>query len=161
METVLRVAFVYLFVMAALRVMGKREFGELAPFDLVVLLLIPELFSQALVREDFSMTNALILTCTLLSLVFVTSVLAYRFPTIGRLVGGKPTVLAAEGYLIPGNLDRERVAPDEIMEALHSAGLQQMSQVKWVILETDGRLAVVPWNGPSSGQQRSEGAGVE
>ena len=60
METVIRVAIVYVFLMAALRFLGKREFGQLSPFDLVVLLMIPELVSQALVREDFSLTNAIV-----------------------------------------------------------------------------------------------------
>ena len=148
METILRVGFVYLFLMVALRVMGKREFGELAPFDLVVLLLIPELFAQALLREDFSMTNAIIATSTLLTCVFLTSVLSYRFPKIGTLVAGKPAVLAADGAFVPDNLDRERVAPEEVMEALHASGLEELGQVKWVILEADGRLAVVPVKQP-------------
>ena len=58
METVIRVAYVYILLMVVLRIMGKRELGRLSPFELVLLMLIPELFSQALVREDFSMTNA-------------------------------------------------------------------------------------------------------
>jgi len=148
METILRVTFVYAFLMVALRVMGKREFGELAPFDLVVLLLIPEFFQQAIAREDFSMTNAVVAVGTLLTLVFVTSVLAYRFQAIGSLIAGKPTTLAADGHLIPEHLDHERVTPDEIHDALHASGIQELAQVKWVILETDGKLAVVPWMQP-------------
>lgn len=146
METILRVAFVYVFLMVALRVMGKRESGQLAPFDLVVLLLIPEFFSQAVAREDFSMTNAVIAVGTLLTLVFATSVLAYRFRGFGKVVAGSPSTLVSEGYLIPEHMGHERIGPDEIHEAMHASGLQQMSQVKWVILETDGRLAVVPWD---------------
>ena len=70
--------------------------------------------------------------------------------------------LAAEGFLVPENLDRERVTAQEIYESLHVSGLEEMSQVKWVILETDGRLSVVPWvqHGVSRAAQES-GPGAE
>lgn len=153
METVIRVVLIYLFLMFALRVMGKREFGELAPFDFVVLLLIPEIFSQAMVREDFSLTNALIAVSTLLTLVFATSVLNYRFDRVGRAVAGVPTVLVRHGLLVPHNLDRERVAPGEVLDAMHAAGLHRMDEVRWAILETDGRITIIPWHARGTGQQ--------
>jgi uncharacterized membrane protein YcaP (DUF421 family) len=145
METVLRVFIVYIFVMLGLRMLGKREFGELAPFDLVVLLLIPEIVSSALVREDFSLTNALVGVATLLSLVFLTGLLSYRFTAFGGMIAGAPAVLVRHGYLVPQNLNRERVRPGEIMEAMHQVGLYRMEQVQWAILETDGRISIVPW----------------
>ena len=147
METVLCVFIVYIFVMAGLRMLGKREFGELAPFDLVVLLLIPELVSSALVREDFSLTNALVGVATLLSLVFLTGLFSYRFAAFGRIITGTPAVLVRHGYLVPQNLNRERVRPGEIMEAMHQVGLYRMEQVQWAILETDGRISIIPWGG--------------
>lgn len=145
METVIRVTFVYLFLLVALRILGKRELGQLAPFDLLVLMLIPEFFQQAVAGQDFSMTNAVVAASTLLTLVLVTSVLAYRSPAAGKLIGGAPTVLASGGYLIPENMHRSRVSPDEVYSALHESGLQEIAQTKFVILDTDGKLAVVPW----------------
>ena len=145
METVARVLFVYLFLMVALRLLGKREFGEMAPFDLVVLLLLPEIFAQAILREDFSMTNAVIAASTLFTLVLLTSFASYRWKKVGDVVGGQPTVLASEGTLIPDAMDRERVSPDEVIAAVRDAGLEELRQVKFVILQSDGRLAVVPW----------------
>jgi uncharacterized membrane protein YcaP (DUF421 family) len=144
-ETVWRVAAVYLFLMVALRVMGKRDVGQLAPFDLVVLLLIPELLSQALVREDFSLTNGFIGVSTLLSLVFLTSVIVYLSKGASRVVEGQPTVLVQHGFLVPENMNRERVSPEEILSQMHESGLERMEQVKWGILETDGKIAFVPW----------------
>lgn len=150
METVLRVIIIYLFLMVALRLMGKREFGEMAPFDIVVLLLIPEMFSQAMVREDFSLTNALVAVSTLLVLVFATSLLSYRFKAVGRAVAGVPAVLVRHGTLVRRNLDHERVSPEEVLDAMHAAGLHAMEQVRWAILESDGRITVIPWQ-PSGG----------
>lgn len=145
METVLRVVLIYLFLMIALRLMGKREFGELAPFDFVVLLLIPEMFSQAMLREDFSLTNALVAVSTLLSLVFLTSLLNFRFTGFGKVIAGAPAVLVRHGYLVTANLQKERVDPGEVLDAMHAAGLHSMDEVRWAILETDGRIAIIPW----------------
>lgn len=145
METVLRVTVVYLFLMVALRIMGKRDVGQLAPFDLVILLLIPELVSQALVREDYSLTNGFIGVATLLSLVFITSVVVYLSKGASRLVEGQPTVLVQHGFLVPENMNRERVSPEEIVSQMHESGLERMDQVKWGILETDGKISFVPW----------------
>lgn len=150
METVIRVLVVYLFLMVALRLMGKREFGELAPFDFVVLLLIPEIFSQGLLREDFSLTNAVIAVSTLLTLVFMTSLLNFRFRAVGEAIAGVPAVLVRHGNLVPANLEKERVAPGEVLDAMHAAGLHRMDEVRWAILETDGRITVIPWNAPGT-----------
>lgn len=145
METVWRVGAVYLFLMVALRVMGKRDVGQLAPFDLVILLLIPELLQQALVRDDFSLTNAFVGVATLLALVFLTSLAVYLSRPASQVVEGRPTVLVRHGSLVADNLHRERVAPDEIIAQMHQSGLERMEQVKWGILETDGKMSFVPW----------------
>jgi uncharacterized membrane protein YcaP (DUF421 family) len=145
METVLRVALIYVFVMVGLRMLGKREFGELAPFDLVVLLLIPEIVSQSLIREDYSFTNSMVGVATLLMLVFFTSVLSHRFRKVGSAITGVPAVLVRHGLLVTENLNRERVRPDEILDATHQVGLHRMDQVQWAILEGDGRISVIPW----------------
>lgn len=154
METVIRILVIYLFLMLALRIMGKREFGELAPFDFVVLLLIPEIFSQSLAREDFSLTNAFIGVATLLVLVFGTSVVSYRFDRVGRVIAGVPTVLVRHGFMVTKNLDTERVSPGEVMDAMHAAGLHRMEEVRWAILETDGSITIVPWH--PGGRQSDE-----
>lgn len=144
METVLRVAAIYLFVLVALRVLGKREFGQLSPIELVTLLMIPEIVSQALTREDYSLTNAAIGVATLLVLVFVTSLLMHRFQKAEIVIAGQPTVLVRQGELIGGALNKMRITPDEVFNEMHKAGLQQLEQVQWAILESDGRIAIVP-----------------
>lgn len=144
MDTVLRIAYVYFVLMVALRVIGKRELSELSPFQLVTLLLIPEIFSDALARDDFSMTNATVAVATLLTLVFLTSVLTFRFPRLERVVGGEPTILVRHGKLLDRNLGRERVTPGEIFAEMHKSGLEELRQVRWAILEVDGKISVIP-----------------
>jgi uncharacterized membrane protein YcaP (DUF421 family) len=144
METVLRVAVIYLFVLVGLRVLGKREFGQLSPLELVTLLMIPEIVSQALTRDDYSLTNALIGVSTLFVLVFLTSVLVHRFKKLELAVSGAPTVLVSHGELRRDALDTNRVTTDELFSEMHKSGLDELTQVKWAILEPDGHIAIVP-----------------
>ena len=144
MEIVLRVALIYLFLMVGLRVIGKREFGQLTPFELVTLLLIPEIVSKALTGQDYSLTAAFVGVATLLLLVLATSALAFRFPAFGRMTEGRPAVLARNGELVGETMNRERVSPEEIRLELHKYGLEELSQIRWAMLEVDGSITLVP-----------------
>ncbi len=160
METVWRVAVVYLFLMVSLRTIGKRDIGQLAPFDLVVLLLIPELVAAALVGEDYSLTNAFIGVSTLLLLVFLTSVITYLNRDIDRIVDGRPTVLVHHGKLVEAAMNLERVGPDQILAQMHAAGLDRLTEVKWGILETDGRISFVPFEPERQEEEQSRRPGL-
>ena len=147
METVWRVAFVYALMWACFRVVGKRELTQMTPFELVTLLFIPQLFSRALTRQDYSMTNALIGAMTLFLLVFITSTLSHRYPRIRSVVQATPSVLLHRGQLLSGALDRERISPSDIFSAMHKVGVEQLGDVEWAILEADGRIAIIPRDG--------------
>jgi uncharacterized membrane protein YcaP (DUF421 family) len=144
MEIVFRITVIYLLVFAGLRVMGKREFGQLSPLELVTLLMIPEIVSQALIGEDFSLTGAAVGVATLLVLVFVTSMLMHRFKRAERVIAGEPAILVRHGKLLDGAMNAARVTEDEIFGEMHKAGLLKLEQVDWGILEPDGRIAIVP-----------------
>jgi uncharacterized membrane protein YcaP (DUF421 family) len=144
METVARVAFVYVLLMVTLRVVGKRELGRLSPFELVLLMLIPELFQQALMREDFSLTAAVIAFFSLVSLVFATSLLAHRFRWMERVLAGEPAVIASGGRFVVEAMNRERVQPGEVYAELRKAGFERLSDARYIVLEDDGKLSIVP-----------------
>lgn len=144
METVVRVAIVYLFVWACFRVVGKRELTQLSPFELVTLLFIPQLFSRALTRQDYSMTNGIIGTATLFLLLYLTSAARYRSARIASIVQGVPTVLVHRGAVIHAHLDRERIALDDILSTMRKSGMQRFEDVEWAILEPDGKISIVP-----------------
>jgi len=139
-----RVALAYLFVVGGLRLMGKRAFGQLTPVDLVVLMLIPEFFQQAVVREDQTMLNAVVTVSTLLTLAFLTETLTYRFERFGQLVNDKPVTVAAQGRLRPHAMDLERLGAEDIQDAMHRAGLEHLREVKWAVIYPDGTVAIVP-----------------
>jgi uncharacterized membrane protein YcaP (DUF421 family) len=153
-DTVLRIAFVYFALMVALRVLGKRELSEMSPFELVTLLMIPEIFSPALAREDYSMTHATIGAATLFTLLFLTSALTFRFKGAERVVEGKPTVLVRNGQFLERNMQHERVTPDEVLTEMHKSGVEQLEEVRWAILEMDGKIAIVPSNTQRVDDQR-------
>ena len=156
METVLRVAVIYLFIMAVLRLLGKRELSQLSPLELVMLILIPELVAQALVREDFSMTNAIIAVCTLCTLVFITSAMIHRFRWAGRLIEGEPSLAIRKGEPVLETLDRERLPLEEIYAEMRKAGIERIEDVKWGILETDGRIAIIGYGPQEPRGQKDE-----
>lgn len=143
METVLRVGFIYVFLLAVLRVMGKRELSQLTPLELVMLLLIPEIVAQGVVREDFSITNAVIAVTTLTSLVFLTSALSYRFKWFGELLEGKPSLLVERGRLVTDEMARERVPPEEVVSEMRRAGVERLEEVRWAVLEPGGKIAII------------------
>jgi uncharacterized membrane protein YcaP (DUF421 family) len=143
-ETVLRVIFVYIFVWACLRILGKRELSQMAPFELLMLLFIPQFFSRALTRQDYSMTNSVIAATTLFSLVLLTSSASFRFAGFRYFMESSPTVLVRRGKLLPRTLGHERIAPDEIFSAMHKAGIERIEDVAWAILEADGKIAIIP-----------------
>jgi uncharacterized membrane protein YcaP (DUF421 family) len=143
MDTVLRIAFVYFLLMVALRVMGKRELSEMSPFELVTLLMVPEIFSPALAREDFSMTHATIGVATLFTLVFITALATFRSKRVEQLVEGGPTILVRNGSFLEKAMQHERITPDEVLTEMHKSGIEDIEQVRWAILEVDGKIAIV------------------
>jgi uncharacterized membrane protein YcaP (DUF421 family) len=143
METVIRVAVTYVFLMFAFRVIGKRELSKLSSFELVTLLLIPEIFSQAMVREDFSMTNAIVAVSTLFALVLATSMLTHRFGWFEKMIEAEPTLLVSDGRILTRHLDQERIQASELFAEMHKAGIERLEQVKFAILESDGRISFI------------------
>src|SRR2546423_13656004 len=143
METVIRVVFVYIFVWACFRLLGKRELSQMAPFELVMLLFVPQFFSRALTRQDYSMTNAVAASTTLFSLVMLTSILSFRFGAFRRFMEARPTVLVKGGEILGSSLGHERIAADEIFSAMHKVGVERPRQGEWAIFETAGQMPVI------------------
>jgi len=144
MATVLRVVIIYLFLMISLRILGKREFGQLSPLELVSLLLVPELASNALQGEDYSLVDAIVGVSTLFALTIITSIVAHVSKTAGKVISGEPTILVQHGQLLDKPMNRERVTPDELFSEMHRAGVERIEQVRWAILESDGKIAIIP-----------------
>ena len=141
---VVRVSAVYALVLACLRVLGKRELSQNSPLEIVTLFLIPQLFRNAIMRNDDSMIGAVVGALTLFGLAFLTSLLTYRVGAIRRVLQPEPATLLRDGAIDQFSLDRERVTPTEVLAAARKAGLDSLQGVARVTLEGDGHLSVVP-----------------
>ena len=138
-----RVSLVYLFVLAGLRVLGKRDLSQMTPFDAVLLFLIPQLFRNYLIGTDDTLVTAIVAATTLLVLVFATSLLAYRSRVVGDVVRAHPTVLVEHGEVVERALNQERMVPEEIEAAARRSGVAELRAVDKATLEADGSISII------------------
>ena len=145
MESILRAAIVYIVLLVLFRIAGKRSLAEVTAFDLVLLLIISEATQQAMIDNDNSMTNALLLVVTLIGMNILFSVLARRWEGFGKLVEDVPLVIVQDGKLVQDRMRRERVSENEVMEAARELqGVERLEQVRYAILERNGHITIIP-----------------
>ncbi len=144
MTPILRATCVYVFLLVVLRASGRRTLGEMTTFDFVLLLIISEATQNAMIGNDYSLTNAGLVIITLISLDLALTFVKNRSKRLERLLDGVPTILVENGRPIPDHLKWSRVGEDDILEAarLHR-GLKRMDQIQYAILECDGRITVI------------------
>lgn len=145
MEAVLRSMGVYLLLLLLFRMTGKRSLAQITTFDLVLLLIIGEATQQALLGEDFSLTNAALVITTLLVLERTADFLSWRFPTFRRTTESQPVVLVDDGRILEDRLSRYHLAVDDVVTAAREQhGLRNLGDVQWAVLEVSGGISVVP-----------------
>ncbi|MHC2992571.1 membrane protein [Pontibacter sp. HJ8] len=145
METVIRGLGTYIFLLIIFRISGKRTLYEATVFDFVLLLIIAETVDSALLGKDESITNTLILILTLLFTDIVFSLLKQRFGGFGKVVDGVPIILLDNGQLLHERLRKVRVDESDILQSARELqGLQRLDQIKYAILEKDGKITIIP-----------------
>ncbi|HWJ07591.1 MAG TPA: YetF domain-containing protein [Steroidobacteraceae bacterium] len=145
MESIIRAAVVYVVVLVLFRISGKRSLAEVTSFDLVLLLIISEATQQAMIDNDNSMTNSLLLVSTLIGMNILFSVVSTRWKAFQKLVEDVPLVILEDGKPLRQRMLKERVEEDEILEAAReSQGLERLDQIKYAILERTGHITIVP-----------------
>lgn len=141
-QTALHVTLAFITLLVLFRVMGKRELSRLSPFELVTLMLVPEIVSQ-FVQGEGNLSASFVGLCTLFALVLITSLLSHRFTPVQQLMESSPTLLVAGGRLLEANMNRERIAPAELIAEMHKQGIADLQQVSWAILEGSGDITFV------------------
>ena len=144
-EKILRAAVVYFFIILAFRMTGKRQVGQLSPFDLTVLLIVSNVVQNAMIGSDNSLGGGLIGAATIFILNYLFVELAYRFKKIRNITESSPTVLIHNGRVLQKNLNKERVTMDELRSALRKNGVLEPAHVRYAILEENGQISVVPF----------------
>lgn len=143
MDIVLRASVMFLAVYGLLRLMGKREIGQLAPFELVALIVMGDLIQQGVTHQDFSLTGAVLAILTFAAWSLLFNWISHRSPRARRALGGEPVVLVHNGRPILANLDRERIDFDELGIEMRLAGIARLDQVAWAILEPEGKISFI------------------
>jgi uncharacterized membrane protein YcaP (DUF421 family) len=145
METVIRGLVLYVFLMLIFRVSGKRTLYEATVFDFVLILIIAETAEHALLGEDRSMTNSFVLIITLLLADISLSLLKQRYQYFGKVLDGVPVILLDDGKILHDRLRKVRVDEGDIMESARALqGLERLDQIKYAILEKDGKITIIP-----------------
>jgi uncharacterized membrane protein YcaP (DUF421 family) len=143
-EFVLRAMLVYGFLLLTLRLTGKRQVGQLAPFDLVLLLVLSNAVQNSMNAGDNTVGAGFILVLTLLALNGGMSWLTFRSKYAELLVEGKPLILIHDGVVDQKAVCQERITRHELMAAIRQAGATEVEAVRYAILETNGRINVIP-----------------
>jgi uncharacterized membrane protein YcaP (DUF421 family) len=145
MDAVLRAAIMYGVLLLIFRIGGKRTLAHITPFDLVLLLVIAEATQQALLGQDYSVINASLVIMTLVGIDIALSVLRLRWRTLDKLLDDTPVILVRDGQPATVVMERSRVDIADVMEAArHLRGLERLEQIKYAILETSGRITIIP-----------------
>jgi len=147
MDIVIRAALIFAFVFLLTRMLGRRELNSLEPFDLILLVVTGDLVQQGVTQNDQSITGALLAISTIGVLTVALSYASFRFKRIRPILNGEPIVLVEDGKVIEPNLRRQRLTREEIGAEARLEGISSIGEVRWAILETNGRISFVTKSG--------------
>lgn len=139
-----RAAIVYIAVLIGLRLMGKRELGQMTVFDLVVILLLANAVQNAMVGADTSVQGGLVAAFVLLVINRVVAAVRLHSGVWGRLIEGSPTVLVQEGQILDAAVRKEGLERAQVEVAMREHGVANVEDVQLAVMETDGSISIVP-----------------
>ena len=140
-----RTVILYFLLMVGLRLMGKRQIGELEPSELVLTLIISDLASVPMQDFGIPLVHGIFPIVTLLCLSMLLSFFSLKSIRFRAIVCGQPTVIIREGRVLQQNMARNRFTVDELFEQLRSQGYSDLSSIKYAILETSGQVSILPY----------------
>ena len=139
----LRTLIIYLFLTLTMRLMGKRQIAELEITDLVTTILISEIASLPITDSAVPLSHAVIPILSLLSFEVLTSYLLARSPKIKGLLSARPAILIQDGVISQKAMRKSRISADELISELRQKGVSDPSQVRYAILEQNGKISVI------------------
>lgn len=144
LEIVLRVLLIYVFLLVAMRLFGKKEIGRWTPMEFLAMLLLARAVGPAMTAGDHSLAVAGIATATLLGLTYFFDYLAYRSSRIERLVEGRPELLIEDGRVNEKAMESELLTHQQLDAALRREKVQSPEEVALAFIEPNGRISVIP-----------------
>ena len=156
MDIALRATVMFFILFLLIRLLGKRELGQMTPFEFVVLVVLGDLIQQGVTHNDFSLTGATLAIGTFAFWALLLSWTTYLFPRAKDLLEGTPRVVVRNGEIVRENLRRDRLTRDEILSEMRLAGIGRMSDVAWAILEPQGKVSFIAKSPPASSRQEDD-----
>jgi uncharacterized membrane protein YcaP (DUF421 family) len=145
-ELVGRSVGVYAFLFILLRITGKRQVGQLAPFDLVLLLVLSNAVQNSMNAGDNSLTGGLVSAATLVALNFAVAWITHRSKWLERVVEGRPEVLIHNGKVFEKVMAKLGLTHHELMAAIRQGGCASADEVHLAVIENNGSISVIPWS---------------
>lgn len=143
LELIIRASTVYVMLLVLFRISGKKNLGELAPFDFILLLIISEATQNALVKQDDSLLSSFILVATLMLIDAILSKITFHFKKAEEIIEGQPVCLVKNGVINHEALEKEKVSIQELEQGLREQGVLDASEVYLANLETNGKISVI------------------
>lgn len=143
-ELVIRSVVIYIFLIVLLRITGKRQVGQLAPFDLVLLLVLSNAVQNSMNAGDNSLIGGMIAATTLIAMNYFVAMLTFRSKRAEALIEGRPQVLIHNGKLFESVLTEARMTHHELNAALRQAGCAAIEDVHIAMMENNGSVSVIP-----------------
>jgi len=140
---ILRTLVVYCFILVAFRLSGKREVGQLAPFDFALVLLIANSVQNAMVGPNTSLLGGLVAAAVLLVANFALGRIATRHRRVERLLRGQARILVNRGHVYDASLRAESISHEELLQALRENGCATLAECRLAVLEVDGAISVI------------------
>lgn len=134
---------IYLFIVIAIRLFGKKELAQLSVVDMVFILLISNAVQNAMVGPDSTLSGGLVAATTLFVLNYILKYLQYRFPKFGKVVEGDAIMLIYKGRVLETHLKKAQLTHEELLEAVREHGVPSVKDVDLAILEVDGNISVL------------------
>lgn len=142
-EIILRSGVVYLFIVLALRLFGKKELSQLSVIDLVLVLLISNSVQNAMVGNNTSLLGGLIAASSLFALNWILKNLIFRSEKLGSFIQGNPMMLIYHGKIIQKNLDKAKMSHEELEASVREHGVHSLDDVNLAVLEIDGNISII------------------
>jgi uncharacterized membrane protein YcaP (DUF421 family) len=146
LQIMLRTGVIYLVVLIGVRLSGKREVGQMTPFDLTLLLLLSNSVQNAMTGPDTSLLGGIIAAATLLVLNYIVAYVSGTNRQFRRFIQGQPSLLVHDGKVIDSHMARERVSMDELQRALREHGIATCHDVALAVLEVDGSISCLKYD---------------
>ena len=139
-----KTAVIYCFLIVGLRLLGKRELGQMSLYDLVMIIVLGNAVQNAMINNDNTLGGGVVAGTVLLVLNWLFNQLALRSKRVEHVMVGEPVLIVSDGALLKGHMQHQGITVEQVMAALREHGMEDLAQVHMCVLEVDGTISVVP-----------------